>query len=192
MDRAGDIFTVLLDGAADLVIDPNDPEEAFGFVAELHARAIQHACSIVTVLHENPGTNNGKTRGHLGSQLERNAETLLRLEKKDEVTTLWADMARHCALPKSAGLRFAYDLDAGMHVPVDSANDARSKAAADELTAFAASCFEGRSALSWAGLRDRITLLGGLKPSGAKRKIERMADAGIIRKTLLHEYELAA
>ena len=126
------------------------------------------------------------------SELERKAETLLRLEKKDEVTTLWAHMARHCTLPKTAGLRFAYDVGAGMHVLVESANEARSKAASDELTAFASSCFEGKTALSWSALRDRIILLGGLKPAGAKRKIERMSEDGIIRKTFLNEYELAA
>jgi hypothetical protein len=192
MDRAGDIFAVMLDGVADLTIDPNNPEEAFGFVAELHARAIAHNCAIVTILHENPGTETGKTRGHLGSQLERKAETLLRLEKRDEITTLWAHMARHCSLPKSGGLRFAWSGEAGMHVLVDSANDARSKAAGDDLMAFAASCFEGKTALTWAALRDRIAVLAGIKPKSAIHRLERMRQAGIIQKNLIHQWEFAA
>lgn len=191
MERAGRLFAVLLDGVADFIADPNDPEGAFAFVAELHARAIQHECAIISVLHENPGSESGKTRGHLGSQLERKAETCLRLAKSDEVTTLWAEKARHCSLPKSQGVRFEWSILAEMHVMAESANDARSRAALDDLTAFAASCFEAGSPLSWAALRDRIKLVGGVKDTGAIKKINRMREAGIIQKNLMHEWEFA-
>jgi len=113
LSRAGEIFAVFLDGVADFVHDPNDPEEAFGFVAELHRLAIENGCVFVGVLHENPGsTDSGKTRGHLGSQLERKAETNLRLGKSNGVSTVYTDRgARHCDIPKDFGTRFQYSAE---------------------------------------------------------------------------------
>ena len=194
LERTGKVFALFLDGVADFVHDPNDPAEAFAFVAELHRLAIQHDCVIVCVLHENPGAVTGKTRGHLGSQLERKAETNLRMEKGgDEVTCVWSDRARHCFIPKAKGLRFTYCPAAGMHLPAESANDARAKAAADELTAFTASVFDGqKDGLSWRELIDRMILIGKLKESGARTRLNKMSAAGLIQKNLLHKWEFAA
>jgi hypothetical protein len=196
MERCAEIgvYAVMLDGVADFVSDPNDAEECFSFVAELHQLAIKYDCAILCVLHENPGTDYGKTRGHLGSQLERKAETNLRMAKDaNEITTLWTEKARHCSIPKTKGVRFAYDTGRGYHVRVQSANDARASAAQDELTAFTASVFEGvKHGLQWHELRDKIIKLAGLSVPGAKKKIERMAEAGIIQKTLMNRYEFNA
>ena len=38
-----------------------------------HQLAIEYDCVFMTVLHENPNSDFGKTRGHLGSQLSRKA-----------------------------------------------------------------------------------------------------------------------
>jgi hypothetical protein len=122
--RAGDVFAVFLDGVADLAFSVNDEPEAIELVAELHALAIQHRCAIVTVLHENPGSEIGKTRGHLGSQLERKQFAGLRMAKDaDEVTTLWTDRSRKASLPRAQGIRFAYDKTAGMHMPIDAESE---------------------------------------------------------------------
>lgn len=188
--RAGEVYAVFIDGIADLIRDPNDTEESFSFVAELHALAIENDCTIACVLHENPGSD--KTRGHLGSQLERKAETPLRLEKKDEITTVWTEKARHCCIPKPRGVCFQYSAADEMHVLTDSANDARNRAANDDLTAFAASCFSEGRPLAWGELRDRIATLAGLKESGARRRLEVMAGEGIIKKNKLHKYEFSA
>jgi len=192
--RAGSVYAVMLDGVADFVTDPNDPEESFSFVAEIHRLAIQYDCAIIGILHENPGTEHGKTRGHLGSQLERKAETNLRMVKDaNEITTVWTEKARHCSIPKTGGIRFAFDTGKGYHVRVESANEARSSAAQDELTAFAASCFENaKHGLTWGELLRKIMNLAALKEAGARRKIERMCEAGIIQKNLMHKYEFNA
>lgn len=193
--RGGDVFAVVLDGAADLTFGVNDEVEAIALVAEFHALAIQYRCAFITVLHENPGSEIGKTRGHLGSQLERKQFAGLRMAKDaDEITTVWTDRSRKASIPKSQGLRFAYDKEAGLHLPVDSANDARSAAAADELVAFAASIFHNtpKGGLLWHELRDRIVSLAKIGASGARKRIEKMHAAGIIQKNLLHKYELSA
>ena len=109
----------LLDGGADLLIDPNDPAESFSFVDELHQLAIRYVTVILSIIHENPsGGEIGKTRGHFGSQLERKAETNLRLQKDkdDGVTTIFAEKARHAHIPKALGPRFVWSEDEHMHV----------------------------------------------------------------------------
>ena len=114
----GGILVVILDGGADLLNDPNDSAEAFGFVDELHQLAIQYSTSIVAIIHENPGSEIGKTRGHFGSQLERKAETNLRLskDKDDGVTTIFSEKSRHAHIPKALGPRFVWSEDEQMHV----------------------------------------------------------------------------
>ena len=74
--------SVFIDGVADLCKSPNDDIEAFALVEHLAHLAIAYACPLILVLHENPsGLETGKTRGHLGSQLERKAESNLRIAR---------------------------------------------------------------------------------------------------------------
>jgi hypothetical protein len=119
-EACGGIFAVILDGIADYCADPNDSKEAFALVDELHQLAIRFNCVIACVLHENPGSEIGKTRGHLGSQLERKAETNLRLEKDSNgVTVVFADRARHAHIPKDKGVCFAWSDEKQMHASTD-------------------------------------------------------------------------
>ena len=195
LERIGDAFAIFLDGVADLSLDVNDAAEANALVAEIHRMAIIRAAGLVAVLHENPGSDIGKTRGHLGSNLERKQFAGLRLEKGlDEITTVWTDRSRKASIPKSQGLRFAYSKESGMHLPVDSANDVRAEAAADELVAFAASIFHmtPNGGLPWNELRDRIVTMGKIGASGARKRLEKMHAAGIIQKNIFHKYELSA
>jgi hypothetical protein len=112
----GGIHCVIIDGIADLVADVNDSEECNQLVAELHALAIRYDCSIICVIHKNPGTD--KVRGHLGSQIERKAETNLSLDKEDEVTVVWSAKQRRQPILKKNGPRFRWSDDMKMHVTV--------------------------------------------------------------------------
>lgn len=193
--RAGGVFAVFLDGIADLTFGVNDEAEALALVAEIHALAIEYQCGFITVLHENPGSEIGKTRGHLGSQLERKQFAGLRLAKDaDEITTVWTDRSRKASIPKSQGLRFAYDKEAGLHLPVETANDARAEAAREELAVFAADIFRTapKAGLGWSDLISRISDKAGLKIGGARKRQEKMHEFGIIQKNLFQNWELAA
>ena len=72
---------------------------------------------------------------------------------------------------------------------MESANDARSQAAADELAAFTASVFDGHPELSWSELVNRIVSMKKLSVGGARKRIEKMSELRLIRKNLLHKYE---
>ncbi len=86
----GSIHSVFIDGVADLVNDPNSPDECFPLVARLHGAAIEYNTAIVNILHLNPAARDkaDKGRGHLGSQLERKCESNLTLKKTGDVTTV--------------------------------------------------------------------------------------------------------
>jgi hypothetical protein len=179
----GGIFAVMIDGIGDLCGDPNDSEESFDLVHELHALAITHDCSIITVLHENPGSESGKTRGHLGSQLERKAETNLRLAKDAAgITTIWAERARHCYLPKDQGPCFSWNDQAGMHTSCGTAGEIKSAAMREKLQDEAERSFGEESAMSYSDLAKAIRDALEVSERTAKARIKTWLAEGITRK----------
>lgn len=112
----GGIDAVVLDGVADLCSSPNDEAESLELISRLHALAQEYSTPIFCVLHENP-FGEGKTRGHLGSELNRKAFANLRIDKDAEtsVSTMWGLDMRKRDIPQDQGFCFAWDNAAGMH-----------------------------------------------------------------------------
>jgi len=81
------------------------------------AMAHRFHCPIICILHENPGTDQGKTRGHIGSELNRKAFANLRIDKDTEtgVSTIYGTDMRKRDIPRDLGFCFAWDDEAGMH-----------------------------------------------------------------------------
>lgn len=187
----GGIFAVMIDGIGDLCADPNDSEESFALVAELHTLAIQHDCTILTVLHENPGSEAGKTRGHLGSQIERKAETNLRLAKDaDGITTVWSDRARHGHLPKDKGACFAWSAEHQMHRSCGNAQEIKQAAKRDKMESEAHTSFENKDGLTYKELVALIEEHLFIKDRAAKERIKTWSQAGIITKDTAGKYSL--
>ena len=118
-ESKGSIDLVLIDGVADLCVSPNDEAEALELVSQLHALAQEFNCPIVCVLHENPSSSAEapKTRGHLGSELNRKAFANLRIDKDTEtsVSTIYGTDMRKRDIPKEQGFCFGWDDEAKMH-----------------------------------------------------------------------------
>ncbi|MBK8041157.1 MAG: PriCT-2 domain-containing protein [Verrucomicrobiaceae bacterium] len=191
-EECGGIHSVLIDGVGDLSVDPNDAVESNRLVEELVQHAIKYECPIITVLHENPsGAETGKTRGHLGSQLERKAESNLRVVKDAKgVSTIFSDRCRHASIPKESGPRFAWNDAAGMHVTVhadvkaDKADEKRKeeKPAVDSV-------FDGTVGnLTWAELHRRIRTIFGVAERTASRRITEWTKLGLITSPVKGEY----
>lgn len=184
-EACGGLYCVLLDGVGDLVLDVNDIAETQNFVIELHALAIRYGCPIVGVLHENPGDKNDKQRGHLGSQLERKAESNIRLLKDgDGVTVIYTEKSRHANIPQSAGHRFRWCDEAAMHTTFEAGGNCKPDAHLGEKH-FAAEIFNCAAAvggLSWSQLHARICELAGLKEGGARRRFQKLLALGLIEK----------
>jgi hypothetical protein len=196
MERAsracGGIHSVILDGVADLCIDPNDPSEAFGLVDELVRLAVLHDAPIVVVLHENPsGAETGKTRGHLGSQLERKAESNLRVAKDAKgISTIYSDRCRRASIPKDQGPRFAWSGQAGMHVTVTT--DVRADKAQEKREAerpVVDGVFAGTvGSVPWSDLKKRMMDAGHMTSRTAERRITEWTKLGLICSPVKGEY----
>lgn len=118
MDARGGIDAVIIDGVADLCQSPNDEAESLELISSLMALSQEFNCAIFCVLHENPASSDGKTRGHLGSELNRKAFANLRIDKDSEtsVSTIYGLDMRKRDIPRDQGFCFGWDDAAGMHV----------------------------------------------------------------------------
>ena len=75
------IGLVVIDGIADLVADVNNLEQCNEAVQKLMSWTADLQCHIVTIIHSNYGSD--KPTGHLGSFLEKKAESQIKLEKNN-------------------------------------------------------------------------------------------------------------
>ena len=178
-EECGGIHAVTIDGVADLIIDPNDIVTSMELVESLVQLAAQYHCPIIVVLHENPTTHNGggKTRGHLGSNLERKAESNLRIVKRGDVSTIFSNKCRSASLPESEGPKFAWCHESQMHRSVD-----RELEEATSQRAICDKVFGSFTLLKYTALKSAVMKITLLRSSGAEKRIARWIDSGLIGK----------
>ncbi len=80
-EEGKEIGLVIIDGIADLVSDVNNLEESNNVTQKIMSWTSIYNCHIVTVIHSNNGSD--KPTGHLGSFLEKKAETQIQLVKDE-------------------------------------------------------------------------------------------------------------
>jgi hypothetical protein len=186
-EKFGGVHSVLIDGIADAASDVNNAEETSGLITELHKVAIEFDCPILTIIHLNPGSD-FKTRGHLGSQLERKSETNLRLKNEDGISVLWADKNRRAPIPEESGPCFAWSDSERMHVTVQNPAEAKAEARIDakrtamRQDAEAAFSRGEKPALKHKQLVELLCVAFDLKPAGARRRIENWVNSLIVSK----------
>ena len=160
---------VVIDGIADLQRNTNDLEESDALVTELMALSTLAETHILCVLHTNPGSD--KARGHLGSSLQRKAETVLFVHRVGETSVVEPQFCRNEPFE-----RFAFSInDAGIPevcpLPMEGATNDRHPAIAlleDE----------------YGGAIERITLINKLvetqhlKRTTAQMQINRLLKSG--------------
>ena len=84
---------VVIDGISDLMYNTNDIEESDRVVGRLMALSTDYNCHIICVLHTNP--NSDKARGHIGSTLQRKAETVLFVHKVGDCSIVEPQFCRN-------------------------------------------------------------------------------------------------
>lgn len=87
------IGLMCIDGVADLVNDVNDLEASNNVAQKLLKWSAESNCHIITVLHRNFGSK--KPTGHLGSAVLKKAETVVFVEKDDELVNVTAEYTRN-------------------------------------------------------------------------------------------------
>ena len=94
--RAIELYTphlVVVDGISDLMYNTNDIEESDRIVGRLMSLSTEYNCHILCVLHTNP--NSDKARGHIGSTLQRKAETVIFVHKVGECSVVEPQFCRN-------------------------------------------------------------------------------------------------
>jgi hypothetical protein len=117
-DHGNGTEVLIIDGVADLCISPNDEAEGLELVSRLMALAQEFGIAIILIIHENPGTDTAKTRGHLGSELNRKAFANLRIDKDPStgLSVIYGTDMRKRDIPQSHGFCFGWDDAARMHI----------------------------------------------------------------------------
>ena len=82
VDNGKKIGFVVIDGIADLVSDVNDLKHSNLVVQWLMEVTTKFNCHVITIIHSNYGSD--KPTGHLGSLLEKKAETQYNLKRNEQ------------------------------------------------------------------------------------------------------------
>jgi hypothetical protein len=182
----GGVLAVLIDGVGDLCFDLNDAREVGELVTELESIAAGFNCSAIGVLHLNPSPAGQltKSRGHLGSHLERKCETDLRLVKDgDGITTMFTASARHSPIIEADGPRFSWSVQDGMHRLLSGSNRQDKESAEKEyLRELAGDCFAGTPTprMRWCELVAAVEKTAKCKERTAQEKVARMKKMGVV------------
>lgn len=177
----GGVHLIVIDGIADYVSSPNEEQESIRIVHEFEKLAIEYKCPVIVVLHLNPSSQE-KSRGHLGSQLERKSETVLSItkEKESEISTIESKFLRNAGnVPM---IQFKYDTDKGYHVTCGIKNGSQKTDRINaELREYAIAIFEnGKKKITYSDLVQICTKEFAVKERSAKDKIALMKSLNII------------
>lgn len=176
----GGVHMLYGDGIADFVASVNDEAECNEAVHRFEAIAIKYACPVVLILHLNPGSDS-KTRGHLGSQLERKAESVLSVTKKDGISCIEGKLLRNSGdIPIQ---QFVYDQTAGHHVSIGKKDKEDEKA--EILRSFVKEVIgivknEPGEMITYMNLVDKVMENCYVKIDMAKKKISMLKKLGYI------------
>ena len=179
----GGIQLVVIDGIADLVKSANDEAESVAVIDELYRLAGIYNTCILCVLHFVP--NGFKLRGHLGSELQRKAATILSIEKDDEPaqSVVKALKVRDGSPLDVPLMLFAWDKEAGMHVyKGEKPREEKEKRKERELVNVARDIFGRQARITYIDLCEQLQQVLDIKERTAKSYIRFMRERDIITK----------
>lgn len=104
-----DIGLVSIDGFVDLVTDFNSLEQSTNLTEKLLQWTSKTKCHITGILHKNFGTS--KPVGHVGSSILKKAETVIFIEREEELTKVTCEYSRNIAFDE-----FYFEVDKN-HLP---------------------------------------------------------------------------
>ena len=166
----GNYDIVVIDGIADLQRNTNDLEESDALITELMALSTRSRTHIICVLHTNPGSD--KARGHLGSSLQRKAESVLFVHRVGEKSIVEPQFCRNEPFE-----RFAFEINAE-GIPeiteLPSGDDERA-----DVVAMVEDIYGG--AIERTTLVNKMMEARGLKRCTAQMQIKRAIDRGLLQ-----------
>ncbi len=175
---------LIVDGYADCVSSVNDDQECGDFVKDLLFAAQELQIAVLGVLHLNPGSD-FKSRGHLGSELDRKSETVMQITQDGDVREIWTSKARKKPIAKGHGLCFQWsDEDKGFVEINTTMSEIKSYHKREEYTKELQEVERQTEMKGWTftGLQDAICAAIGCKERTAANRIKAYQDAGLLTK----------
>lgn len=132
-----DVGLVIIDGLRDLMYDINNAKESTDVMTMLMAWTSRFDLHIHCVLHLNK--NDSNTRGHIGTELENKAETVLIISKNKQDTSISEVKPMHTRDKEFTSFAFHIDdnalpvLEVGFHVTVVKQKDKPLTSLDDEI-----------------------------------------------------------
>ncbi|KKN79705.1 hypothetical protein LCGC14_0337270 [marine sediment metagenome] len=174
----GGIHMVLIDGISEFVRSPNDEEGCFTLVKLLMELSSQYDTGIVVVIHTNPTyENTTKERGHLGSELQRKAESMLGIVNdvaNPKISIMNARWLRNGDKVDFGEIHYSFDSELMRHEQVGIQGEA------DEFTRLKAISQKIRNNTSITEARQMIVRGANVTTTKAKSMINNMKDLGLI------------
>lgn len=179
---------LLLDGAGDMVRDTNDLQEALDCRMWMREISVKFDTSILVTLHPNP--NSARPRGHQGSEICREAETVLLIKSHDaihKIITSDFEAGKNRNNPKLT-TAFKWSDEQGMFISADyddliiGGTEAAANGKRVQSEALARSVLPVQTSLRHVELVNAIMQTTEQSEITAKRKIKDMEKLGIIQK----------
>lgn len=161
---------VVVDGISDLMYNTNDIEESDRIVGKLMALSTEFNCHILCVLHTNP--NSDKARGHIGSTLQRKAETVIFVHKVGDCSVVEPQFCRNEEFEP-----FAFVIDEE-GLPVECDLPKESDSSRNECVRLMQANYP--NGIERAVLIDRLMKDTGLTYGSAQVKVSRALRAGLL------------
>lgn len=179
----GGIHLVVIDGIADLIRSANDEVESIAIIDNLYRLAGIYKTCIICVLHFVP--SGMKLRGHIGSELQRKAATILSIEKDEDptVSVVKALKVRDGSPLDVPLMQFAWNKELGMHCyRGEKPREEKEKRKERELVRVAQDVFARQKHITYIDLCDQIQALLDVKERTAKSYVRFMREKEIIIK----------
>lgn len=159
---------VVVDGAADLILDVNDSSESAKLATMFMDITKELNNHVVTVLHTNPGGD--KPRGHLGTNFLNKAQALFIVRAEGDVSTVSVERCRDIAVDDFAFVVNQEGLPVLASIPEKSEK-------ADNLRAIFSKYTQPIRPID---LRDALITSEGIKKNMANRRIREAKEYGIL------------
>ena len=170
---------IFLDGVRDLVRDFNSPDESTNMVNLLMRLSSQNKCHICSVLHENK--IGGQLRGHLGSELINKSETVIKVSRENNISTVKSEYSRNKAFED-----FCFTINAEGLPELCQPEKVSQKA--NKLKDMLIEVFGDKKTMAYSELRSGISIDLNIKNRAAERKIKDALDLSVLIKNSVGDY----
>ena len=162
---------IVIDGIADLQRNTNDLEESDALVGALMALSTNTNTHILCVLHTNPGSD--KARGHLGSALQRKAETVIYVHRNGNSSIVEPQFCRNEPFE-----RFAFCVSEEGIPEICDIPQSESSGTNDNIVRLLNEEFGG--VVERTTLRNKIMSIYNISSNTARMRISRLVDKGLL------------